>query len=250
MTKAEQKKVIELLREDAEYYDGIGKQYRSNSDIYKLLNDPEQFGKPTEMNINFVIGGYVHTALLEPDKLEANYPISEGSTRNTNIYRGDVAENGGNMMILQKEVEKCEWLINKIKNNSVCQDLLKGTEVIYEEPGIKKIQGTWWKGKADCINKDQGLIVDIKTTGDISKFKKSADIYNYDSQAYIYKEIFGYDLIFLAICKKTGQIAIYDCSDEFYERGSRKVTKALAAYEMLVNDPLFDIKNYVKVDTL
>ena len=35
MTKAEQKKVIELLRDDAEYYDGVGKQYRSNSDIYK-----------------------------------------------------------------------------------------------------------------------------------------------------------------------------------------------------------------------
>jgi len=250
MTEAEQKKVIELLRIDAEYYDGVGKQYRSNSDIYKLLNDPEQFGKPTEQNINFVIGGYIHTAILEPEKLEANYPISEGTSRLTKVYKQDVADNDGKMMILRKEVDKCNEMINKIKNNSVCQSLLEGKEVIYEEPGIKEIDNTWWKGKADCINKDQALIVDIKTTGDISRFKKSANIYNYDSQAYIYKEIFGYDLVFLVICKKTHQIAIYDCSEEFYSRGQQKVKAAVEAYETLINDPLFDLKDYVKTDTL
>jgi len=250
MTSAEQNKVVELLRSDEEYYDGVGKQYRSNSDIYKLLNDPEQFGKPTEQNINFVIGGYIHTAILEPEKLEANYPVSEGSTRLTKIYKADVVANDGKMMILRKEVDKCNLMINKIKNNSVCQSLLEGEQVIYEEPGIKKINDTWWKGKADCINKDQGLLVDIKTTGDINNFKKSANIYNYDSQAYIYKEIFGYELVFLVICKKTHQIGIYSCSDEFYERGEQKVIDAMVAYEKLINDPLFDLKDYVKIDRL
>jgi hypothetical protein len=95
MTKSEQSKVVELLRQDAEYYDGVGRQYRSNSDIYKLLNDPEQFGKPSEQNINFVIGGYIHTAILEPEKLEANYPVSEGSSRLTKIYKADVVANDG-----------------------------------------------------------------------------------------------------------------------------------------------------------
>ena len=55
MTETEQSKVVELLRIDEEYYSGVGRQYRSNSDIYKLLNDPEQFGKPVEQNINFII---------------------------------------------------------------------------------------------------------------------------------------------------------------------------------------------------
>ena len=119
------------------------------------------------------------------------------------------------MLLLKKEVDRCEEMISKILNNEVCVSLLKG-DIINEEPGIKEIDGTWWKGKADCINKDQGLLVDIKTTGDINKFKKSANIYNYDSQAYIYKEIFGYDLVFLVICKKTHQIGVYDCSEEFY----------------------------------
>jgi len=250
MKKSEQKKIVELLRSDEEYYNGVGRKFRSNSDIYKLLNDPESFGKPSGENINFILGGYVHTAILEPEKLLANYPVSEASSRVTKAYKEDAKANGGKMMITRKEVEKCTAMIDKILNNSVCSSLLTGDNVITEEPGIKEIAGTWWKGKADCINKDQKLLVDIKTTGDISKFRRSASLYNYDSQAYIYREIFGYDLVFLVICKKTLQIAIYDCSPEFYARGERKVVEALEAYEMLVNDPLFDIKDYVKTDTL
>ena len=47
MNKAEQKKIVKLLRNDEEYYNGVGRKFRSNSDIYKLLNDPESFGKPS-----------------------------------------------------------------------------------------------------------------------------------------------------------------------------------------------------------
>jgi hypothetical protein len=249
MTKAEQKKVVELLRNDEEYYNGVGRQYRSNSDIYKLLNDPEQFGKPTGTNINFLIGGYLHTAILEPEKLKANYPYVDATTRTTKIYKEAIAKSVKEMLLLKKEVDRCEEMIAKILNNDVCTSLLRG-DTINEEPGIKEINGTWWKGKADSINKDQGLLVDIKTTGDINKFKKSANIYNYDSQAYIYKEIFGYDLVFLVICKKTHQIGIYDCSEEFYERGKAKVAQAMIAYETLIEDPLFDLKDYVKSGTL
>ena len=36
--------VIEKLREDQEYYGGVGKQYLSNSDIGTLLKNPEDFG--------------------------------------------------------------------------------------------------------------------------------------------------------------------------------------------------------------
>ncbi len=91
--------------------------------------------------------------------------------------------NDGKMMILRKEVDSCNLMINKIKNNSVCQSLLTGQDVIYEEPGIKSINNTWWKGKADCINKNQGLLVNIRTTEDMNKYRKSASTYSNDSQA-------------------------------------------------------------------
>ncbi len=249
MTKAEQKKVVELLRNDEEYYNGVGRQYRSNSDIYKLLNDPEQFGKPTGTNINFLIGGYLHTAILEPEKLKANYPYVDATTRTTKIYKEAIAKSGKEMLLLKKEVDRCEEMITKILNNDVCTSLLRG-DTINEEPGIKKINGTWWKGKADCINKDQGLLVDIKTTGDINKFKKSANIYNYDSQAFVYKNLFGYDMLFMAIDKNTGQIGIYDCSENFYKTGFEKVEKASEIYDLFFNNKDFDPNNYFINKTL
>ena len=37
--------IINLLRDDKEYYGGIGKQYLSNSDIGVLLSNPKDYGK-------------------------------------------------------------------------------------------------------------------------------------------------------------------------------------------------------------
>ena len=107
----------------------MGRQYRSNSDIYKLLNDPEQFGKPTGTNINFLIGGYLHTAILEPEKLKANYPYVDATTRTTKVYKEALKESGKEMLLLKKEVDKCEEMINKILNNDVCTSLLKGDTI-------------------------------------------------------------------------------------------------------------------------
>ena len=44
-----------------------------------------------------------------------------------------------------------------------------------------------WKGKADIIGKDH--ILDLKTTSSLKDFNYKARVYNYDSQAYIYKDI-------------------------------------------------------------
>ena len=104
--------------------------------------------------------------------------------------------------------------------------------------------------KDDIINHDEKLVIDLKTTNDISKFKWSAYKYNYDSQAYIYKKIFGYDLLFLVIDKNTQQIGIFDCSDKFYESGSDKVTRAIEVYELFYKTENFDPNQYFLTKTL
>ena len=81
--------------------------------------------------------------------------------------------------------------------NTVCRDLIRGANVEYEQPSITELFGNKWKGKADIVNHDDKVIVDLKTTADINKFKSSAYRYNYDSQAYIYQQLFGYEFIFI-----------------------------------------------------
>ena len=62
--------IIKKLREDEHYYGDFGRQYLSNSDISTLLSNPLAFGQPSKPSAAFLVGGYFHTAILEPNKLK------------------------------------------------------------------------------------------------------------------------------------------------------------------------------------
>ena len=240
------KEELAKLREDEHYYGKFGKQFLSNSDISKLLTNPLSLGEAQKQIPAFLVGGYFHTAILEPEKLK-KYRIVEASTRNTKAYK---EISGGEMCLLQSEVDKLEVMIDTMMSNEVCKSLIQGDNVEYEVPGIAEIKGKLWKGKADIVNHDEKLIIDLKTTADITKFRYSAQKYNYNSQAYIYRELFGYEMIFIVIDKTTHQIGIYDCSPEFYSKGEDKVEKAVEAYKLFYENPDFKPENYFINQTL
>tara|TARA_Y100001937_G_scaffold124181_1_gene188455 strand:- start:288 stop:1028 length:741 start_codon:yes stop_codon:yes gene_type:complete len=240
------KEVLEKLKNDENYYGEFGQKFRSNSDISTLLSNPLALGIQQKPNINFLIGGYFHTAILEPNKLK-KYKIVEATTRNTKAYR---EISGGEMCLLQHEVDKLELMIDRVQSNDVCKSLISGINLEYEQPGIGELEGLWWKGKADIINHDEKLIVDLKTTADVNKFRSSAFRYNYDSQAYIYSKLFGYEMLFIVIDKTTHQIGIFDCSPQFYESGKDKVQQAVEQYKLFYENPDFDPKNYFINKTL
>ena len=141
-------------------------------------------------------------------------------------------------------------MTEKMLSNEVCRDLIRSGNVEYEQPEITELEGQLWKGKADIVNHDEKLIIDLKTTADITKFKYSASKYNYDSQAYIYSKLFGYEMLFIVIDKNTHQIGIFDCSPEFYARGKDKVERAVQAYELFYKSEDFDPKQYFLTKTL
>ena len=240
------KKAIEKLRDDEHYYGEFGKKYLSNSDISALLTNPLALGKASEARPAFLVGGYFHTAILEPDKLK-KFKIIESTTRNTKAYK---ELSGGELCLLQHEVDQIEELTDVMLANTICHDLIRKGNVECEQSGIAKLEGHYWKGKADIINHDEKLIIDLKTTADVNKFKYSASKYNYDSQAYIYSKLFGYEMVFIAIDKTTKQIGIFDCSSQFYERGKDKVARAVEAYELFYKSEGFDPTQYFINKTL
>ena len=238
--------IIDKLRIDEHYYGDFGKQYLSNSDIKTLLTNPLALKEPSKTNAHFLVGGYFHTAILEPDKLK-KYKIIDTSTRNTKVYK---EMSGGEMCLLQHEVDLIDNLISTMLNNKVCRDLISEESSEYEVPQITELFGQMWKGKADVVNHSEKLIIDLKTTSDLDNFKWNAKKYNYDSQAYIYEKLFGYEFIFIAIDKKTGQIGMFDCSDKFYKSGEEKVEKASEAYDLFYNTEGFDPQQYFINQTL
>jgi hypothetical protein len=241
-----QAEVLDRLKNDEDYYGEFGKKYLSNSDIGTLFKNPLDLGKPTEKTVPMLIGGYLHTCILEPEKLN-KFKIVEANNRNNNAYK-EVSQ--GELILLQHEVDRIELLRDKILENDICKDLIHADGNEYEKPGITELFGNLWKGKADIINHNERLIVDIKTTSDIEGFKWSAKKYNYDSQAYIYRHLFGYDFIFIVIDKTSFKINIFECSDQFYLNGEDKVQKASHIYDLFYKTDGFDPKQYLETNTL
>jgi hypothetical protein len=240
------KEIISRLKNDEDYYGSFGKQYLSNSDIQTLLSNPLALHKDRSMSSAFLVGGYFHTAILEPDKLK-KYKIIKSSSRNTKIYK---ELSGGEMCLLQDEVDRIELMLDKVNSNKICMDLIRNANVEYETPGITELFGNKWKGKADVINHDDKVIIDLKTTNDLDSFRFSAKKYNYDSQAYIYSHLFGYEFMFIVVDKNTHQIGLFDCSTEFLERGQYKVEKASEVYDLFYKSEDFDPNQYFINQTL
>ena len=231
-------KILQKLKIDEDYYGEFGNQFLSNSHVGKLLKDPLNAFEPSKSSPAFLIGGYFHTCILEPDKLE-KFKIVKSTNRNTKAYK-DVA--GGELCLLQHEVDTIELMREKVMNNDICRDLIQGSKIDfitpadtieYEVPMITDLFGQTWKGKAD-----------------IEKFQWSANKYNYDSQAYIYSKLFGYEFLFIVIDKNSHQIGMFDCSPKFYERGEEKVRKASEAYDLFYKTKDFDPKQYFISKTL
>ena len=240
------KQILQRLQNDEDYYGDFGNQFLSNSHVSKLLKDPLNVFKPSKPSPAFLVGGYFHTCILEPDKLE-KYKVVKSTTRNTKAYK-DVA--GGELCLLQHEVDTIELMRDKVMANDICKDLITLGNVEYEVPMVTELFNNKWKGKADIVNHEEKLIIDLKTTADIEKFQWSASKFNYDSQAYIYSKLFGYEFLFIVIDKNTHQLGVFDCSPDFYKRGEDKVRKASEAYDLFYKTKDFDPKQYFISKTL
>ena len=237
------KKIIEKLKQDEHYYGDYGKQFLSNSDINILLKNPKLLHEEKQRTTAMVVGGYFHTAILEPDKLK-RFKIIESSTRNTKKYK---EMSDGEICLLQHEVDKIELMTEAMMDNNICRGLIKGN---FEVPAVTEIFGNKWKGKADIVNHEEQLVIDLKTTSGIDRFRWSASKFNYDSQAYIYSNLFGYEMLFMVIDKETHQIGLFDCSPDFYKSGEEKVRKATDAYDLFFKTEDFDSKQYLITKTL
>lgn len=236
------KDIIEKLRDDAEYYGGIGKNYLSNSDIGTLLSNPQNFGKPREDNKAFMDGRYFHQLILEPEKAKLTKFV-DVSTRTTKEYKAFCEENNLPFCMLKKEMDEIENLVSIINKNITFFDEIYKEGNQYEVPAVKQIQGKMWKGKADIVT--DNAVIDLKTTGDIHKFKYSAKAYNYDSQCYLYQELFGKPLVFFAIDKMTGVLGIFRPTEDFVRGGEAKVGRAIEVFDKYFSDsPTDDIVNY------
>lgn len=239
--------IIEQLRDDKNYYGELGRNYLSNSDIYSLLNNPRDFRK-NEKTLPLIMGRYFHTAMLEPDKI-GEYAVVDSSTRSTKVFKEYVAENNLDNydVLLQKEIETIDTWIQAMQSNFTMYSDIYIDQNMYEQPGVVELFGMKWKGKADIITDTH--VIDIKTSSNINKWKWSANDYNYDSQAYIYQQIFNKPVMFYIVDKKTLKLKIATPIEETILRGRDKVLKAIEVYKkFFAEDSSEDLTQYIEYE--
>ncbi len=242
--------VLKKLESDSNYYGDFGKQWLSNSDIITLLNDPKNFRKQKEMTKPMLLGRYFHTAILEPHKVHSDeFNCVDVASRNTKKYKEVVDSYKLPMMMLSKEKVAMDKAIASMKNNLEFYDAIYDDSNQYEVPAVQEIMGVQWKGKADIVAED--ILIDLKTPSNIKEFKYSARKYNYDSQAYIYQQLFDKPLVFYVVDKTTLQLGVYYPSDQFLNNGKDKVERAVEVYnQFFIENAIDSIDDYIHRETL
>jgi len=237
--------VLTKLKDDVQYYGDFGKQYLSNSDIGTLLTNPKCFGLSRPDNANFAKGRLFHQLILEPEKAN-DWKFVDVASRNSKAYKEHVLESNVEVALLQKEADEIHHLVKVMMSNMDFYDVIRNDGNEYEVPSVGEIEGVMWKGKADIVHPE--MIIDIKTTSKLDDFKWSARKYNYDSQCYIYQQLFGKPLVFYVIDKTTGMLGIFRPTEDFIRGGREKVRKAIDVYNKFFSKDATEDINFFYVE--
>jgi len=245
--------LLEKMYDDNFYYGELGKYALSSSAIKHLIDSPKAYARSLNFKSDsgaFKIGRLIHLAALEPEKLDTLCHVVEVQSAVTKAYKEKVKEIGSSQFVFtRKEYDKAMYTADALLQNDIWQELTRGAE--FEQPGFDILHGYPFRAKADVLG--QGYIADLKTTSDLKNFKWSAKKYGYDVQLYIYCNIFKVhwkDFKFFAIDKSTGDLGIYDVTENFYQSGKDKLEYALKIYEKYFVRAEEDLNSYVIKGTL
>ena len=230
--------VLEALRNDELYYGKFGQNWYSNSHLSRMLKDPllldeQDWGNGSAL----VIGSFMHTYILEPHKVD-DFLVIDVDNRNKKEYKEALQKHGEKWLLTNKDRDKYAALCEKALASPDVRKMLKEDNVEYEVPLIGYLNGIPVKGKADAINHDLKLIIDVKTTSNADGLNEpthydpealtKARSFNYDAQAWLYSYLYpGYGFRFVAIDKRTEEVQIYDASVPFLLSGKKKIFEAI-----------------------
>lgn len=249
-------KKVDLMSEmysDSFYYGYLGKNALSSSSCKHLLEGARAYEISLNQNTDTAPlrdGRLSHMAVFEPNKFN-ELTVIEG-TRASKAYKLASQEQGYYNVCTASEYKNAEAIANAISKNLEASMLIQGCN--YEVPIIGTIRGLPFRGKADCLDLNTNVIIDLKTTSEpIANFPYAAKRYHYALQAILYKMLFqASSFVFLVINKKNKDIGIFECSDDFMTQGHMLLNAATDTFREYFNKPNTRqlIDNYVYRGTL
>ena len=216
------------------------REYESSSSLKLYLKDPKEYHNryilklPREEKYKsaYDFGTYIHSLILEPEKVADEYAIYEGATRRGNAYKDFKAANAGKIIITRSQFLQAQSILEAYSENQIAVDIINRGKP--EQTLCTEIDGMKIKVRADYVR--HGQIIDVKTTGDATdKFTigKTIARFDYDLSAALYVDAFSkyfdneFDFFFLFINKMTNEIEVLKASKKLLENGRRKYKKSI-----------------------
>ena len=197
--------VKDMPNEEYHSYEGVSK-----SGLDKIARSPAhyKYSKYKPATRAMEIGTAIHAAILEPERFDQEYVITEAKARTEKSYKDAKKEHGSELTLTAAEGEKVLNMRESVEGNLSAMKHLRSSgaaelSAICKDPET----GVIIRARFDWIT-DDGVVVDVKKTQDVrpEKFAKSVNDYRYHVQqamySFVYKQITGEDLqafYFLAV---------------------------------------------------
>lgn len=130
-------------------------------------------------------GDAMHAILLEPERLTADFAVAPELNLRTNDgkaeYKRFVEQHAGKTILDHDDYRKLQLMLASVRANRQAMALLEGDEGFNEHSWFwtDRETGLECKCRPDRYIPSRALLIDVKTTPDISKFKFSVEDYRY-----------------------------------------------------------------------
>lgn len=231
-----------VVRDSSDVYHSK-KNIINASAIKAVLRSPMHYRasltEPNDPTPAMRFGTLVHTALLEPAVFMQSFRISPKFDMRTTKGKEDSAAwnkdlPDGAIIVSTDEADKLTAMIKTLTENKIVPALL--SEGVAEHSLYYSRDGVECKARPDYLRED-GMVIDLKTTSDASKsgFSRSIVNFGYDVQAAWYLDactrVFGgkWDtFVFVAVeTSPPYAIGVYVADDSVLERGRKRSERAL-----------------------
>jgi hypothetical protein len=232
-------RVFNMLKKiaDAEYF---AHKAVNNSTLKLISVSPAhyKYGERKETKALY-LGSAIHCAVLEADEFDSRYAaMPEGLDRRTKEGKAlfSMLEASGKTILSADDYLQVSRIAESVKRHETAQKLL--TDGQAEVACFTTLDGLEAKCKCDYLRND-GIIIDIKTTEDASPagFAKSIATYGYHRQAAFYMDclqqegIYSPAFIFIAVEKSAPfAVGVYQLDDASIEKGRESNQAAMSLY--------------------
>jgi hypothetical protein len=131
--------LLDAMMDDDFYYGYLGSASLSSSSD-KLLNaSPKEYAKSLrghQLETSALsVGKLIHTAVLEPDKVDSLFVTVDVTTKSTKAYKEAKQQLGkGQTLLTANEYDSAMYVVDALLRNEIVKNMLKGAE--FEMPAI------------------------------------------------------------------------------------------------------------------